>query len=651
MTSETSGWYARLDHECPERTQQIEIWLESWLEATKKGLPIAATLPNNWPTLPAGLLSNPGTVLDHLIARFDAQSDGRSPRGVYAPPARFVDAILYDELRHGRSKKKEPPATLSLAALPPSFRGFAKQINENIDDSGDSESDSPEMDNRTISGIPIPFADPCVGGGLFVERILRIHSERISGNTLNERREDTLRLLEGLQLVDSSEVAVTAARKRIVIVLARLGLVDLDGEGDEGKIGLSEAEMIIESNVRCVDPLLGEWPWNEGPMLLVSRPPWLRIKDRFRGHPDGSALRKRLPCQLREFQEPDGETRFSAIKGNVNLYRLYIERSMQLCQKGGRARLVVPSSVLREKSSLPLRKLLVESNQWDSVWSFPEDHKLLFGGSQGVSVIGVTVGEETDVLTSFGPLQTGDLSSGKGLVSDAPFFELERGPWSSWTDASWAVPKMPRSPIERTRTISAIGKLADKPRLVEDGTGLNPSTKAIKVRVGEVERSSWEGEICEWREGLLPFVRASHIHFENGRGVIRHPAFDSNNVSELEANSSGWSGPKNMAVQSRIACQAVVNPNSERRLVWAVVPEGCVIGNSVSFLDLPPEVTDRLKDRFGTIEEGLSVLASQLNSEDLDLWSKAWAANNNVNNYEIETLPFEIEGGEFGLPL
>ena len=132
--------------------------------------------------------------------------------------------------------------------------------------------------------------------------------------------------------------------------------------------------------------------------------------------------------------------------------------------------------------------------------------------------------------------------------------------------------------------------------------------------------------------------------------MIRHPAFGDENVGELELNSSGWSGPKNMAVQSRIACQAVVNPNSERRLVWAVVPKGCVIGNSVSFLDLPSEVTERLKDRFGAIEEGLKVLASQLNSEDLDLWSKAWAANNNVNNYEIETLPFEIEGGESRLP-
>ena len=39
----------------------------------------------------------------------------------------------------------------------------------------------------------------------------------------------------------------------------------------------------------------------------------------------------------------------------------------------------------------------------------------------------------------------------------------------------------------------------------------------------------------------------------------------------------------------------------------------------------------------------MSFLADQLNSEDLDLWSRAWAANNNVNNYEIEMLPFEIE--------
>ncbi len=644
MTSETSGWYARLDHECPERTKQIEIWLDSWLEATKKKQPIAAALPNNWPTLPAGLLSNPGSVLDHLLARFDAQSDGRSPRGVYAPPARFVDAVLHDELHHGNSKKKEPPATLSLAALPPSFRGFAKQFNEDISEEGGMDGSDEPTKNLTESGIPIPFADPCVGAGLFAERMLRIHSERLAGHQPSERREDTLRLLEGLQLVDTSEVAVNSARKRIVIVLARLGLVDLEGEGDDGRIGLSEAEMIVESNVRCMDPLMGEWPWNERPMLLISRPPWLRIKDRFRGHPDGSALRKDLSSQLREFKGADGKARFSAIKGNVNLYRLYIERSLQISQSEGRVRLVVPSSVLREKSSLPLRKLLVESNGWDSVWSFPEDSRLLFGGSQGVSVIGITVGEETDVMTSFGPLLVDDISPGIGLESGAPFLELERGHWSSWTDASWAVPKMPRGEVDRSRTILALSNLADKPRLVEEGTSLNPSGRAIKVRVGEVERSSCRKEICDWtgKAGEAPFIRAAHINFKEGMGTLAHPAFDS--VSE--ARKSAWKGTSEMCVDSRIVCQSVVNPHSERRLVWTVVPEGCVLGNSVSFLDLPNEVKGSLSEKFGSLEEGLGFLANRLNAEDLDLWSRAWAANNNVNNYEIEMLPFEIEEDE-----
>ena len=649
MTSETSGWYARLDHECPERTEQIEIWLDSWLEATKKRQPIAAALPKNWPTLPAGLLSNPGSVLDHLLARFDAQRDGRSPRGVYAPPARFVDAVLHDELQHGNSKKKEPPATLSLAALPPSFRGFAKQFNEDINEEGVVDGSDDPGKNRTESGIPIPFADPCVGAGLFAERMLRIHADRLANHSPTERREDTLRLLEGLQLVDTSEVAVNSARKRIVIVLARLGLVDLAGEGDDGMVGLSEAEMIVESNVRCIDPLMGEWPWNERPMLLISRPPWLRIKDRFRGHPDGSTLRKELSSQLREFKEADGKSRFSAIRGNVNLYRLYIERSLQSSQNGGRVRLVVPSSVLREKSSLPLRKLLVESNGWDSVWSFPEDSRLLFGGSQGVSVIGITAGEETDVLTSFGPLLVDDIAPGRGLASDSPFLELERGPWSSWTDTSWAVPKMPRDEESRSRTIMAIGNLADKPRLVEEGTGLNPSGRAIKVRVGEVERSVWKKEICDWsgKSGEVPFIRAAHINFIDGKGAVVHPAFESGS----ETRKSAWKGPRQMSVQSRIVCQSVVNPHAERRLVWAVVPDGCVLGNSVSFLDLPNEVKDGLSEKFGSLEDGLSFLANRLNSEDLDLWSRAWAANNNVNNYEIEMLPFEIseDGSPFSL--
>ena len=208
---------------------------------------------------------------------------------------------------------------------------------------------------------------------------------------------------------------------------------------------------------------------------------------------------------------------------------------------------------------------------------------------------------------------------------------------------------MPRDEVSRSRTITAIGRLADKPRLVEEGTGLNPSGRAIKVRVGEVERSVWKKEICDWagKSDEVPFIRSSHINFIDGKGVVAHPALGPHS----ENKKSAWKGPGQMSVQSRIVCQSVVNPNAERRLVWAVVPEGCVLGNSVSFLDLPKEVEDGLSEKFGSLEVGLGFLADLLNTEDLDLWSRAWAANNNVNNYEIEMLPFEFaeDGSQFSL--
>lgn len=644
MASETSGWYARLDHECPNRELQIHEWLQAWMKSTKQRQPIAAALPKKWPTLPAGLLSDPGAVLDHLLARLEAESDGRSPRGVYATPARFVDAILNDEFRNGRMQKKEPLATLSLAALPPSFRAIAKQVNENIEDKKLTSTESIfGLESATKSGIPIPFADPACGAGLFADRIFRIHAERISGENSDTIKQDTIKLLEGMQLLDVSDLAIKSARKRILIVLGRLGLVDLHGQGDEKSIGFNEAEMIIENNIRRGDPLREEWPWIEKPILVVSRPPWLRIKDRFRGHPNGSQLRKELSKELREIKDLEGKTRFSAIMGNVNLYRLYIERALQITKRGGRVRIVSPESVLREKSSSPLRKLLVVEHEWDSVWSFPEDNRIFVGGTNGVAVLGITTGGKTQVLTSFGPLKAKDLSSKKGLEKNAPFLELERGPWSIWTDTTWAVPKMPRNSLERDRTLRAINKLADKPRLTEQGTWLNPSGKNIRVRVGEGDQNSWSEYIVDWdneNDTGFPFIRGDHI--EKGKEIVKlkHPAFNNDSIDDERLANSLWIGPNKVRKNIRIACHAQINTNLERRLYWTVIPEGCVLGNSVSYLDFPKKVLESLSERFGSTEEAMKAIVNQLNSEEIDLWAKAWAANNNVNNYEIENLPF-----------
>ena len=131
MVSDASGWYARLDRSCENRIEQLDCWLDAWEDAIRHNIPIAATMPNDWPTLPAGLLSNPGAVLDHMLARYDAEIDGRSPRGAYATPARFADAMLADELgERGADVENPMPTGISLAALPPGFHAFAAKMNE-----------------------------------------------------------------------------------------------------------------------------------------------------------------------------------------------------------------------------------------------------------------------------------------------------------------------------------------------------------------------------------------------------------------------------------------------------------------------------------------------------------------------------------------
>jgi len=644
MVSDASGWYARLDRECADRVQQLETWLDSWEEATRHGIPIAATLPNHWPTLPAGLLSDPGAVLDHLLARNEAESDGRSPRGAYATPAKFAEAILSDELKDTKEEvSKEPSAALSLSALPPGFRAYAQQFNQDVTEDNNNDSNIGADGLQTRSGIAIPFADPSVGAGVFAARLIRIHADRCEKFTSEERKKDTLVLLNGFQMLDNSEIAIKCARRRILIALSRCDLVDLDGKGDIGKIGRKEAEKILENSVQSGDALRGEWPWDEKPGLLVCRPPWLRIKDRFRGHPEGSELRKELSRQLRNTTNKDGSRRFSTLRGNVNLYRLFLERGMQLVRKDGRVRMIVPDSLLREKSSIPLRKLMVEKNRWNSSWSFPENQRIFPGVSQGVLVIGITKGGETDTMTSYGPLHTNEITPQNGLANSAPTFDMIRKSWSSWTDGNWSVPRMPRDEYDRRRIVRAISELAEQPKLSEENNWLNPTGKPIRVRVGEIDQTNWSEEITDWKPGSrgTAFIRGTHFSTKGDDISIVHPAFVSGlKEDSIQRSQAKWTGSIRPKGKPRLACQAIVNAQLERRLRWAVVPSDCVLGNSVNFLELPTEVMERIAEEHGSVDKGLNWLAVHLNSETLDLWSRAWAANNNVNNYEIENLPF-----------
>ncbi len=647
MAGGVSGWYARLDKVCPDRIEQIDTWLGHWEESLRTNSPIAASIPSTWPTLPAGLLSDPGNVLDQLLARHDADRDGRSPRGAHPTPSRLADSMVAAELSSLISETEPTPITPTFnpAALPPGFIPHLPELKARRQDSALLEEDVEFEEDlvagrMTRTGIPIPFADLSVGGGLFPARLLRWHADRALRLTPDERIQDTLLLLQSMQLLDICPIAVHGARRRLLLALVRLDLATLE-EAKEGCLGVSEVSRVLSDSIRVGDALLDEWPWSTAPRLVMGNPPWLRIKDRFRGHENGAELRKELGHNLRSKVERDGSSRFRTMRGNVNLYRLFIERALDLAEDGGRIRLVVPDSLLREQSSQPLRKLLVEENEWSDAWSFHESARLFTGVTQGILVLGVSRGGETTALECRGPAEPFELCSDGGLEPTVPSYLLGCEDWRNWTDGSWAVPRLPRDHWRREKLLKTIEDLAGQTRLSQQGHWLAGSGR-VRVRVGEADQTVHSAGMQQWHFGDdgIPFLRGIHFQNDSEKVWLKHPAFDESiEADAAERQRARWTGILDANTEPRVICQAIVNAQQKRRLRFAVVPSGCVLGNSVNHLQLPIETRTKLMRKHGSLKEGLVWLCELLNDPRLDCWARAWAANNNVNNYEIEGLP------------
>ena len=647
-----SGWYARLDRCLDNREQQIDIWLTTWEQSLKTFQPIAALLPEDWPTLPANLLTDPGHVLDHLLARHDAESDGRSPRGAHPTPPRLADAVLSSEMKESLVNPKKPvqQSNFLMSNLPPGFRQHVEQLNlpkatqdGEIDD--EAEHAAVQNDLRTLSGIPLPVADTACGGGLFHARLIRRHADAHEDADPELRKEDTRRLFSNVQLLDIDPLVVKSTKTRLLLESIRHELVSF-GPETPGKISRKEMESLLDAGIQQGDALQGDWPWKQAPELVLTNPPWLRIKDRFRGMEDGSQLRKELGERLRGLTD-NGRPRFSTMRGNVNLYRLFIERSLQILNEGGRLRIIAPDSLLREQSSHPLRELLVKHHGWTHAWAIEEANLLFPGMTQGVVVLGITSKGEAPVLNLQGPITRADLRrDGDGLSSRVPQFELKHEQWTAWARDTWAVPRLPRDRVERSYTLKVLDRLAQLPRLSDEEHPLTTNQRQVRVRVGEIDQTAHAKNIETWVKGKRsrPFIRGVHFsESEDGQVFIRHPAFRTDIPSRAsERQLAMWVGEQHPAYGPRLACQAIVNAHQERRLRWAVIPEGSVLGNSVNHIELHDDIQTRLMQDHPDVETGLQWLCDHLNNNDLDEWARAWAANNNVNNYELEMLPVEL---------
>ncbi|MCD7897720.1 MAG: Eco57I restriction-modification methylase domain-containing protein, partial [Planctomycetaceae bacterium] len=317
---------------------------------------------------------------------------------------------------------------------------------------------------------------------------------------------------------------------------------------------------------------------------VIGNPPY-EVLTNFARHPE----RRELAEALRH-----SGYYHDALGRQINLYRCFIERSLQVLAPGGILAFVVPMSLARDRAAAPIRERLLR-REGAGEWTFFSERDRLFPGvTQSLCIFSAT--------RSAGPVAEVTLIT-DGVPHSLPAASL---------DDEFRLPALDSDGIRLYRWLhdhcpGRIGDVAD-------------------MRVGEVDQTVYRECMADDDTGCF-LARGCHLRpfvlDVSGGGEQRYLRLD------RFLAMKGATGPacRDRAARPRVVQLGIRNLQSRPRLVAAIAPPGVYLGNSLNVY-FPKENVD---SRF---------LAGMLNSRLLDWLFSATSGNNNINLYEIARLPF-----------
>ena len=322
---------------------------------------------------------------------------------------------------------------------------------------------------------------------------------------------------------------------------------------------------------------------------IIGNPPY-EVLTNFSTRPESRALAR----ALRE----SGHYRDS-LSGQINLYRCFVERSLEGLRPGGVLSMVVPLSLARDAAALPLRRRLLETENAEKWLLFGERDKALGGVTQSACVFKARRGAGAAARLAV---------SAMGETNGIALAELR-----AIGGGTLAIPMLDRAGLRLWRWLyrHVLGRVDD----------------AARMRVGEVDQTFFRDCMRDADTGCL-LARGSHLSpfvldVEGREGRERFLDL------ELFLRKKGASAEacRERAASWRVAQLGIRNMETRPRLVAALVPPGVYLGNSLNVYAPAPGVR-------------LEFLAGVLNSRLLDWLFRVGSGNNNINLAEMRGLPF-----------
>lgn len=395
-------------------------------------------------------------------------------------------------------------------------------------------------------------------------------------------------LKEHIYGADIDAFSLEAAAARLLITLAR--------KAPGVMIDINEVWL----NLACGDTLTSPLPFGDRFPVIVGNPPYMRIKSMFKGAPDPVSMKKNAVSAYMD----SGLYRYQ--QGNLNLYKLFIERNFGLLMPGGCMSLIFPSSFLNESTSERLRRHLFDEGAVVEVVELPEKSKAFMGVTQAAAILtcGKWVagsfilkhGREAGTIGAMNGDITIQYDALKALTGGRMEVPLFRDPTLEW---------------EMLETLSRHPPLGGSPKF----------PPLCEVSVGNVDETIDKAYISDSPDDSI-FVKGIHISPYN---VDLSP--DGRKPRHVRKDDFLSCRPTAASIvnKPRLAGRNTQNKACARRLMFGPLPAGYMCGNSVKQLVVR--------------DADLLYLLGMLNSSVMNWHFELFCSQNNIRNYRVEALP------------
>ncbi len=196
---------------------------------------------------------------------------------------------------------------------------------------------------------------------------------------------------------------------------------------------------LIKPNIACGNALFTRLP-EAGPFdVIVGNPPYMRVKSMFSDIEKSESVK--LKKDMADMVRDSGLYHYQ--EGNLNLYKLFLERNLSFLKAGGSMGLIIPSSFLNEATSEKLRKHLFDTCGMEEIIEIPERSRIFHGVNQGTAILVLNRSPPNDGLFT---LKLGmDIS---GLDRSDSSISIGYGELDTLTDGRMEVPLLRMPSLE-----------------------------------------------------------------------------------------------------------------------------------------------------------------------------------------------------------